>query len=296
MKKIKVDDLEWFSFRQLLSLALFKNEPLEVNFSSFKQDCEALYSDLAKTISELDLGEITRKKGLIFYFPKKKEHYKISLDFDKFSSLIEVFLFLLPTLFKQKFRTILEFAGVTHSPLSYPTSFIKETFLSILERMGLYASLNLRRFGFYGSGGGQIEARVYPAELKKYSYSFKGEGKNILGAKIFISKIDSKLAKEAKEFLQDGLKLSEQKIGIIEILDSDGFGNSLQVFCEADGFNYLFFREIEIYNSAGNFIYDHEQSKNVWQDLVNECQRFQEKNIIPDYLMRELTFFLSIFS
>jgi len=50
--------------------------------------------------------------------------------------------------------------GGTHVPWSPPFPYLSEVYLPTLKRLGLRATLELRRWGFYPAGGGEIVARI----------------------------------------------------------------------------------------------------------------------------------------
>jgi RNA 3'-terminal phosphate cyclase (ATP) len=53
--------------------------------------------------------------------------------------------------------------GGTHVPWSPPVHYLAEVFLPALGRLGLEATVTLRRFGWYPAGGGEVLATVTPA-------------------------------------------------------------------------------------------------------------------------------------
>ena len=52
--------------------------------------------------------------------------------------------------------------GGTHVPWSPPASYISQVFLPMIERMGLTATWQVQRGGFYPKGGGEVWAAVQP--------------------------------------------------------------------------------------------------------------------------------------
>lgn len=56
----------------------------------------------------------------------------------------------------------LTITGGTHVPWSPPAPYISEVFLPMVERMGLGATWQVRRGGFYPKGGGEVRATVQP--------------------------------------------------------------------------------------------------------------------------------------
>jgi len=54
--------------------------------------------------------------------------------------------------------------GGTHVPWSPTADYLTQVFLSALESIGLRAAVELRRWGFYPAGGGEIEAVIEPGQ------------------------------------------------------------------------------------------------------------------------------------
>ncbi len=52
--------------------------------------------------------------------------------------------------------------GGTHVPWSPPVHYLGAVFLPALARIGLQAEVELRRWGWYPRGGGEIEVRIHP--------------------------------------------------------------------------------------------------------------------------------------
>lgn len=52
--------------------------------------------------------------------------------------------------------------GGTHVPWSPPVPYLDAVFLSALARIGVRATLTLRRWGWYPAGGGEVEASITP--------------------------------------------------------------------------------------------------------------------------------------
>ncbi|MCP4137333.1 MAG: hypothetical protein GY754_40575 [bacterium] len=305
--ELHFDTLDWVLIRQTLSLALLRNREVSIAggaaFIDENNEYLPLFFDIKKILGDLTGGELLKESTSIIIKPGTLKYGRFLLETGKYSSLVDIFLFLLPSLLYRDFRSVLSLRGVSHSPVSYPTSFVKETLLTFLEKTGHFASLNLERFGFYGTGGGRVESRIYPAEPESCDTAFFDavpEKREIIGAKVFVSGLSSGAAKRQKEFLLNELELPENKIAIIEIIDSDGYGNSVQVFGECrytqgeSPVPVIFFREMEIYNYAGDFINDEENTMEALRDLVDESKGFINNSQLPGAIERELMPYLTL--
>jgi len=57
----------------------------------------------------------------------------------------------------------LTLVGGTHVPWSPPVHYLSEVFLPALDEIGLEARVQLRRWGWYPAGGGEVEATIRPS-------------------------------------------------------------------------------------------------------------------------------------
>jgi hypothetical protein len=292
MIEIVYPDIDWPFIRQTLSLALMKNRPAAIRggglFLVRRPEYRPIFEDLRHATGQLMAGDMSDDGTDIKFEPLPVSAGRYRLDTDARSSAVEVLLYLMPSLFGGEFRSVLELSGVTHSVLSYPTSFIKETILGALETIGLYASLTLRRFGFSGSGGGAFESRIYPSEAPA-GQAFAGCGDTELtGVKIFISRIDARLAELEKSALIELLGIDRIRIAIIEVMDSDGHGNGIQIFIRCAGITMVLFREMKIFGDAGELIFNEESMRTGIKGLANDAAAFMKAGTVPEPVLREL--------
>ncbi len=291
MLEIKNENIDWLMIRQALSLALLKNISVRLSggqsFLLKNPRYRQVFDDMALAASRIGAGELLCEGESIIYSPQRVVAGKYGIASSSFSSAVELLLFLMPGLFYGDFRTIIDFEGVTHSVLSYPTAFIKESFLKGLERMGFYASLTLKRFGFYGSGGGIFESRVYPHE-EKPEQIFTGNSRSLSGATIYFSHLGSELAIQEKRFLCESLGIDQEKVAIIDVMESDGPGNSIQVYADIDGMEIVFFREAPFFNEKEEIIFNENSIPQILKGLAQEINEVMSGGALPDHIFREL--------
>lgn len=285
MKEFEFKDIDWPLIRQTLSISLMKNEPvlLKGAFASISalHWIMPIYSDLKKVIIETGFGILTEIDGDIAFKPEQPGHSTFHISTGEFTPLSEIELFFLPYLFQEKFRSVIHFQGVTHSHLSYSTTFLKETFFGLLEKTGHYSSLNLKRFGFYGSGGGVAESRIYPAEPHAADNIFQFKNKKIEGVKILVAGMNMDIASREKDFVKRNIAVDENRITTLEIADANGFGNSIQIYFSCDDINFIISRDMEFYNSNGDFVFDESAYYRSLSDLVDKCSLFLKSDTIP---------------
>lgn len=69
---------------------------------------------------------------------------------------------ILPILMHAPGPTTVAIGGGTHNPKAPPVEFLQECLLPVLARVGISATVELERHGFYPAGGGRIRAAVQP--------------------------------------------------------------------------------------------------------------------------------------
>ncbi|HOT46112.1 MAG TPA: RNA 3'-terminal phosphate cyclase [Spirochaetota bacterium] len=291
METIDIPNPDWTIIRQALSLALMKTTPITIGrgaaFIAEHPEYRPIFDDIARMAGESGAGRLIADAGSIIFEPHPLAPGKFRYETGHVSSAVEILLFLMPALYHYDFRSVLDLGGVTHSPLSVPTAFVKESLLAALERRGLYGSLTLRRFGFHGSGGGNMESRIYPREARNVRLFTVGGPPEITGARIFISRLDTGLAELEKGMIVEKTGMDAKSIAIIEIMESDGPGNGIQVFASLHGMPVVLFREMMLYDSRGELAFSEEALHDGIDGLAGETRRLLEGSL-PELLVREL--------
>jgi len=295
---IDQEKIDWIFIRQALSISLLKKRPVRIyrgyGYIEENQQYKPLFHDISETVKNLNFGELYIENENIIFFPGSLKFGLYCIVSGDYSSAVEIILFLLPTFFFKEFRSVLKISGVTHTGLSYPPVFIRETLFSILEQAGLYGSISLKRFGFYGSGGGEIEARIYPAEVKKIDNRLNYCNTYISGARIYISHLGPENAKKEKDMICSGLALNERDVSIIDVRDSNGYGNFILINLSADDIPVVLFRSLPVYNEKGEYIFNPDNNIVVINELIDEAKRFVNDKDIPDFISREVMLFRSL--
>jgi RNA 3'-phosphate cyclase len=113
---------------------------------------------------------------------------------------------LLAALFAPSSIKIFFKGGGTDVPFSPTIDYFRYIFLKILEKMGIKVEVNVLERGYYPAGGGRVEVKIYPSEIKNLNLTERGQLKKIL------------VISGASEFLEDK-KIAERQIaGVKEIL------------------------------------------------------------------------------
>lgn len=276
----------------ILSLALMRREPVVIRngfgFIENNYDLVPFYNDLKRIVFETGAGMIADSGPDILFNPEGLTYGVYNIETDKYSSISEIELFLLPSLFNCGFRSVINYRGVTHCHLSYPTTFLKESLFTFMEYTGFYASMNLKRFGFYGSGGGIAESRVYPAEPVAAGDIFSAAENRIEGVRIFLARMNMEMAAREKDFIVKNTGLDANRVQIMEVVDADGYGNSIQVYVSCGKTVVILSRDLEIYNSAGDFVFDEDRYYVTLSGLMSETEKLVKFGRLPGFIMDEI--------
>jgi len=292
MIELSFKHMDWTLIRQALALGLRAHRRVTIKGGSDyicgNSTAGNLFREIESFCTEHEAGVFGQGGRDIIFEPGRIKAGTLNIQTGNLSSVIDLLLFIMPALFSRDFRCVINLQGVTHSSISISPSLMKETFLPLLEQCGLYGSLLVRRFGFYGTGGGGIEARIYPAEPSPSSLFDGSVEPCINGARIFSSRTGMEIASQQKALLAQGLSIPDDRVSIIEILDSDGPGNAVQVSIGYGERVIVFDRITDFYNDAGDLIFEKEGLPAEVEGLVRETTAFLSDMVMPSKLIREL--------
>lgn len=116
--------------------------------------------------------------------------------------------------------------GGTHNSMAPPVEFLQESFLPVLHRCGVSATLTLERHGFYPAGGGSIQATIQPWQAQA-PLELLERGKAIgRHAEVLIANLPAHVASREDQALKHGLHWSHQEVDAREVR-ADGPGNAI---------------------------------------------------------------------
>lgn len=286
------EHVDWLMIRQALSLSLYTGKPCSITggfpWLMANPGFRGLMSDFENIFAETGFGSLTVEGDDVLCVPGQGRFGNFRFATHQQSSAIEVLLLLLPLLSAQEYRSKLEIRGVTHSGLSHPTSFIKETLLEILEKMGFFASCTLRRFGFTGSLGGEIESRIYPAEMSKIDLSGRVDITGIIGARVYISGLDTIHAEREKTLLKEKAGVPEGSVSIMQIIDADGPGNIIEVYYGTSIVPVVISYMVPVHDSDGAMVFNDDAVEAAMNELGHRCNNFRMKKLVPETVFREI--------
>jgi RNA 3'-terminal phosphate cyclase (ATP) len=123
------------------------------------------------SVSGADLGS----RELLFT-PGKLKSGNYSFAIGTAGSCTLVLQTVLPPLLFADGPSMVRIAGGTHNKGAPPFDFLQRSFLPLLGRMGAQVALELKSFGFYPRGGGEVRATIHPAkQLSRLDLEHRGE-------------------------------------------------------------------------------------------------------------------------
>ncbi len=277
--------------RHAVSLSLLSGKPfrLRTGYSHITGNATllTLLSDWEDAIASVGAGSFENSGEDLLFTPSRIAGGSYSLA-GAFSSSVEIVLLLMPALFFRNRRSSVSIEGVTHAEGFYSTDFVRETLLGLLEQMGFYAHFSLKRFGFSGSGGGRIESKIYPAEVKRDGAPVSSEGASVVGARIYFAKLDIELAMAQKEALAGELGISPDAIGIVNIQNSWGPGFFIQAWVRRGAMEYVVCRTVDVVEGEGASGPGEVPMRRAIHDLAGECACYTGDGLLPGFLAREI--------
>ncbi len=133
---------------------------------------------------------------------------------------------ILPILLHADATSTVTITGGTHNGMAPPVEFLAESFLPALHRLGISATIELQRHGFYPAGGGVISATVHPG-VGTVPFDVVERGKTIgRHADILIANLPAHVANREAMAFKHGLHWSNNEVDEHEVA-ADGPGNAL---------------------------------------------------------------------
>lgn len=134
---------------------------------------------------------------------------------------------LLPPLWRCTAPSRLRLEGGTHNPLAPSADFIADAYLPALQRIGIDASIELERPGFFPAGGGLLHATVNPATtLRRAEFVERGALQSI-EAVALMSGLSSSIGQRELQTLAARFALPVTALHLRQVRPSIGPGNAL---------------------------------------------------------------------
>jgi RNA 3'-terminal phosphate cyclase (ATP) len=163
--------------------------------------------------------------------------------------------------------------GGTHVPWSPPFDYLKEIFLPMVRKIGCQMELQIRKWGWYPKGGGEVHCVIHPVEkLASLNLTERGRLLNLTGISV-VSNLPTPIAER-------------QKNQALKILKEKDFSPEIKIVqAPSIGQGTFFFLKAEFENSVAGFGALGEIGKRAEKVAEEACQeflRFIETNAAVD--------------
>lgn len=170
--------------------------------------------------------------------PIKAGDYNFSIGTAGSSTL--VLQTLLPAmLYGDKPSTVMV-SGGTHNPMAPPVQFLQRAYGRVLEMMGANVDIQLRRYGFYPAGGGEVMASIDPsAKLRQIELIERGQLRKAFAEGI-VAGIPVAVAERELQLVGERLGWTGEKLKINELPRDQGPGNAMLITLEYEHITEVF--------------------------------------------------------
>jgi RNA 3'-terminal phosphate cyclase (ATP) len=171
---------------------------------------------------------------------------------------------LMPALLYADVPSVVKVSGGTHNPKAPPAHFIEHAYVRALEAMGAQIDFELKRFGFYPAGGGEVSAAVWPcARLRQLHVTERG-ALRAAHAEAYVAALPLAVAQRELECVRKALRWSEAQLIAHPLANDEGPGNALVIVLESE-------HVTEVFSSVGE---KRRRAEDVAGDAVLEAQRY----------------------
>jgi len=147
---------------------------------------------------------------------------------------------LMPALLFADAPSTIQVSGGTHNPMAPPAQFLQRAYCRAMADMGATIDIQLKRFGFYPAGGGEVVAGIEPCkQLQPFEWMARGERKTAF-AESFIAGVPASVAKRELECIGTGMGWDESQLLVRGLPADQGPGNALLVTLEHEHVTEVF--------------------------------------------------------
>lgn len=139
---------------------------------------------------------------------------------------------LLPALLRAPQASTVRGTGGTHNSMAPPAQFLQRAYARVLAGMGAVVGIELKRYGFYPAGGGEIVASVTPcARLAQIELLARGE--LVAGyAESLVAAVPAGVARRELELVGRTMGWDASQLRTIDLPADQGPGNALLITLE----------------------------------------------------------------
>lgn len=194
----------------------------------------------AAQICGADIGDTAVGSQRLEFVPDKIKGGEYKLAIGTAGSCTLVLQTLLPALLYADQASVVQVCGGTHNPMAPPAQFLQRAYGRVLSDMGATVDIQLKRFGFYPAGGGEVVAKVEPCtQLKPLELTERGERISAY-AESFVAGIPTHVAKRELECVGRSMGWEESQLLVRGLPQDQGPGNALLITLEQQHVTEMF--------------------------------------------------------
>lgn len=232
--------------RTSLALSLVTGQPFRtVNIRAgrkkpglMRQHLTAVHAAATVGNAQVD-GDSIGSQQLTF-IPHSINTGKFSFSTGSAGSATLVFQTILPALISAIHQSEIILEGGTHNPFAPPYDFLAQTFLPLVNQMGVNVKINLDRYGFYPAGGGKFTASIIPSQkLNGFDLSQKGEIVSF-EARALVANLSGSIGHRECKSIGEILGWPKNNLKVVEVKNATGPGNAVVIEIAADHITEIF--------------------------------------------------------
>lgn len=186
----------------------------------------------AAQICSADIGHVEVGARMLEFVPGKIKGGEYAFAIGTAGSCTLVLQTILPALLFADEASFVKVCGGTHNPMAPPVQFLQRAYGRVLADMGADVEIELKRFGFYPAGGGEVVARIQPrAKLQQLSLMTRGERVSAY-AESFIAGVPLSVARRELACVATGMGWDENQLLVRGLPQDQGPGNALLITLE----------------------------------------------------------------
>lgn len=224
--------------RTALTLSMITGEPFRItNIRANRPKPGLMRQHLAAVqaaaqICSANIGELSVGAQTLMFTPHKIKGGEYRLSIGTAGSCTLVLQTILPALLYADQASVVHVSGGTHNPMAPPAQFLQRAYGRVLRDMGAIVDIQLKRFGFYPAGGGEIAARIKPCPALRPLELMERGSRISAYAESFIAGVPNHVAKRELECVAEGMGWDESQLLVRGLPQDQGPGNALLVTLE----------------------------------------------------------------
>jgi RNA 3'-terminal phosphate cyclase (ATP) len=250
MKMIEIDGSQGEGggqmLRSSLSLSICTQQPFRIVNIRANRDKPGLkrqHLTAVKAAAEICSGSVTGAElgsRELTFRPGRLKGGDYSFAIGTAGSSTLVLQTVLPPLLTAAEPSTVRITGGTHNRGSPPFDFLQRAFLPQLVRMGAQVELQLRRYGFYPRGGGEIFATIKPSTGWS-ALTLNGRGQRVRAyAEAYVAALPINVAQRELETIGSGLNWSQDQLFLRGLSNDMGPGNAVTITIEHEHVTEVF--------------------------------------------------------